>query len=171
MVTWALGRHRSSLENVIPATKERKNAPFLKHIVFVNRCTPPASDPKSEILEFIPKPVCPQAVLSSTESENNCAGCLFLSLHLSLCSLLVGDSWIWLKQLPTSALWLGNITGMWFWSRAHINVEPGKAESSSAVFLFLSSKLAIYRVTSLVQTKDPRQWNNWLYTDHPCWSK
>lgn len=104
MVTWSLGGHGGSLKNVIPAAKERKNAPFSKHIVFVNRFAPPASDPKSEILEFIPKPVCPKAVILSTESENNCAGCLFLSLHLSLCSLLVGDSWIWVKQLPTSAL-------------------------------------------------------------------
>lgn len=136
MVAQALGRCRGSLENVILATRESENTPYSKHVVFVNRFTPPASNHKSQILEFIWKSVCPKAVIPSTESENNYGSCLFLSLHLNLSEVyIVGDSWMWLKNLLSHAWQIGQITGVWFWSTVPGSVEHGKTESCSFVFL------------------------------------
>lgn len=78
------GKMQRLLGECNTSCQRKRNTPYSKHIVFVNRFAPPASDPKSEILEFIPKSVFPKAVMLSTESENNCGGCLFLSLQLNL---------------------------------------------------------------------------------------
>lgn len=72
----------------------------------------------------------------STESENSCDGCLFLSLNLNCFAVYMLKFMDMIEKTARQGFFLPRlITGVWFWRAVHVSVEPGKAKSSTLLFL------------------------------------